>query len=307
MAGNHSALHESLLSGPIILDGGLGTHLEARGNDISSALWSAEMLRRNPDEVRAAHRDFFRAGARVATTASYQVSYSGFARNGVGDQEVDRMLAQSVAVARNARADCGLSAQEALVFASVGPYGASLGDGSEYTGDYDLNRTELRDWHTRRVRVLASTNADALLCETIPSLDETGALVEALANVEVPAILSFTVTDGALRSGESLSTAVRIAAQLPHIIAVGVNCSSVTATDHALRLMREASTLPLLAAPNSGEEWDAKSRSWAGSPRPVSSFVPGWIELGTTFIGGCCRVDTVELGHIAQAVAKARG
>lgn len=306
MVGNPSILPDAILRGPVVLDGGLGTRLEARGNDVSGTLWSAEILRHNPDEVRAAHRDFFHAGARVATTASYQVSYDGFAREGIADQDVDRLLGQSVAVAQSARADCNLSAEETLVFASVGPYGASQSDGSEYTGDYGLSRDQLRDWHTRRVQVLANTSADALLCETIPSLDETGALVEVLATVDVPAILSFTVADGTLRSGESLETAVSIAAQLPGIVAVGVNCSAAIETDRALRLIREASSLPLIAYPNSGEVWDARSRSWAGSARSVASFVAGWAELGVAFIGGCCRVDTVELAQIARAVNEAR-
>lgn len=62
---------------PIILDGGLGTHLERRGNDISGALWSAQILKDRPQEVRTAHADFFAAGAQVATTCSYQVTFEG--------------------------------------------------------------------------------------------------------------------------------------------------------------------------------------------------------------------------------------
>ena len=60
---------------PLIFDGGLGTHLESRGNDISGQLWSAQILRENPAEIQAAHEDFYRAGAQVATTASYQVTF----------------------------------------------------------------------------------------------------------------------------------------------------------------------------------------------------------------------------------------
>ena len=71
----------ALATGPVILDGGLGTLLEARGNDVSSDLWSARILLEDPDEVRAAHAEFFAAGAQVAITASYQVSYEGLARS----------------------------------------------------------------------------------------------------------------------------------------------------------------------------------------------------------------------------------
>ncbi|UXN32830.1 homocysteine S-methyltransferase family protein [Glutamicibacter sp. M10] len=43
---------------PIILDGGLGTHLAERGNDVTGELWSAQILMDRPEEVRAAHQDF---------------------------------------------------------------------------------------------------------------------------------------------------------------------------------------------------------------------------------------------------------
>lgn len=63
----------------LIADGGLATELQARGNDLSDALWSARLLVDAPEEIQAAHRAFFRAGAAIATTASYQASFDGFA------------------------------------------------------------------------------------------------------------------------------------------------------------------------------------------------------------------------------------
>ncbi|QIK64639.1 homocysteine S-methyltransferase [Leucobacter viscericola] len=299
-------MHAVLERGAVVLDGGLGTRLETRGNDVSSALWSAEILRLRPEEVRAAHRDFFDAGARVATTASYQVSYNGYAQIGVDAEIVDELLVRSVEVAKQARVESGLTGADAWVLASVGPYGASLGNGSEYTGDYDLSEAELTVWHERRLQVLDAASPDALLCETIPSNAEARALRNALGDLATPVILSFTVAEGRLRSGESLAEAVRIAETIPGILAVGVNCSSVADTDRALRIMREASGLPLIAYPNSGEVWDAESRSWSGSASSVASYVPGWRELGVKLIGGCCRVDTAELAAIAAATTQPR-
>lgn len=310
-----SSLISALAHGPIVLDGGLGTRLEARGNDVSSALWSAEVLRTDPDEVRAAHLDFFHAGARIATTASYQVSYDGYARLSIAPDEVDALLKRSVDVARDARETAGLTSQNAWVFASVGPYGASLGDGSEYTGDYGLDAAELQTWHLRRVQVLAASAPDALLCETIPSLAEARALSAAVRQVtdlaasensRPPVILSFTVADGALRSGESLADAAHIAAATPGIIAIGVNCSSASDATTALRVFGETTDLPLIVYPNSGEVWNARTRSWAGDAHSLISFVDEWIALGARLIGGCCRVDTEELEQIAGAVARGR-
>src|SRR4051812_24133975 len=62
----------ALVAGPVLLDGGLATQLEAQGASLSTALWSAQLLVDDPDAVVAAHEAFFAAGAQVATTASYQ-------------------------------------------------------------------------------------------------------------------------------------------------------------------------------------------------------------------------------------------
>ncbi|KZX20558.1 homocysteine S-methyltransferase family protein [Rathayibacter tanaceti] len=109
---------------PLLLDGGLGTELEARGAAVDSALWSARVLVDEPQRVRDAHRVFADAGARVAVTASYQVSTSGFAAVGLPAELAERALRASVYLAREA--------QSGWVAASVGPYGAALADGSEY-------------------------------------------------------------------------------------------------------------------------------------------------------------------------------
>ena len=61
-------------SGFVVLDGGLATELEAHGHDLSDRLWSAHLLVTDPDAIEAVHLAYFRAGAEVATTASYQAS-----------------------------------------------------------------------------------------------------------------------------------------------------------------------------------------------------------------------------------------
>ena len=61
---------------PVVLDGGLATQLEAQGHKLDSALWSARLLHEDPDAIVQAHLAYFAAGAQVATTASYLVSYT---------------------------------------------------------------------------------------------------------------------------------------------------------------------------------------------------------------------------------------
>ena len=87
----------------MIVDGGLSNALEDRGHDLSSDLWTAELLRDAPGEIAAVHRAYFDAGADVATTASYQASVPGFVRAGMSSAEAEALIRLSVAIARDVR------------------------------------------------------------------------------------------------------------------------------------------------------------------------------------------------------------
>ena len=123
----------------LVTDGGLATELEARGHDLSDSLWSARLLMDAPDAIRAAHLAFFQAGAVIATTASYQASFGGFATRGLAGGDAARLMRRSVQLAQAARGEVAGDGRARWVAASVGPYGAALADGSEYRGRYVLS------------------------------------------------------------------------------------------------------------------------------------------------------------------------
>lgn len=309
-AGSVHDLSGALAAHPLILDGGLGTLLEQRGNDVSDALWSARILLERPEEVRIAHEEFFRAGARVAITGSYQVGYDSLAREGLSAAQVDELLARSIRVAQDARAEVGLAApgagnagaDVAWIAASVGPYGATLADGSEYTGAYGRSVVELREWHRPRLAALAAAGPDVLAAETIPSLAEVEALVRELDGTGWPAWISVTPAYGALRTGESLAEAYALAASIDEIIAVGVNCCDPMEVGPAIAAARSVTDKPIVVYPNSGEQWDAKNRRWIGEPGVPDRLVREWVESGAALVGGCCRVAPAQVSRIAEVV-----
>jgi homocysteine S-methyltransferase len=297
----------------MVIDGGLATELEARGCDISGALWSARVLREAPDAIEQLHYDYFAAGARVAITASYQASYEGFAAIGLDAGETTRLLRLSVELARSARARCQRDRpqdrRELFVAASVGPFGATTHDGAEYRGDYGLTSGQLVAFHERRFAVLAASGADFLACETIPVLEEARAYATLLArHRDVQAWLSFTSPDGAHTShGESLVDCARLADGLPSVFAVGVNCVKPEVVGRAIRALRSGTGKPIVVYPNSGERWDAGSECWHGAPgqEGLAALAPDWIAAGAGFIGGCCRTGPAEIASLARAVARA--
>src|ERR1035437_9644761 len=117
------------LRGVVVLDGGLATQLEAQGNSLADALWSARLLLENPGEIVRAHLAFYRAGAAVATTASYQATFEGFAARGIDRAAAVGLLRRGVPPAPEPRPPWRAEPRPAdllplLVAASIGPYGA---------------------------------------------------------------------------------------------------------------------------------------------------------------------------------------
>ena len=281
----------------LISDGGLATELEARGHDLSDPLWSARLLAQAPHEIVAVHAAYFRAGAMIATTASYQASFEGFAAHGIGRNEAVGLLRRSVELAKATRAEAG--AAGLYVAASVGPYGAALADGSEYRGRYGLSVAALTRWHRPRLEILAAAGADVLALETVPDVDEAEALVDLVRSVGVPAWLSYTIEGTRTRAGQPLAEAFAVAAGVPEIVAVGVNCC---APDDVLPAIRMANIgKPVIVYPNSGERWDERRRAWTGR----SHFSPGlatqWVAAGARIVGGCCRVRPADIAEVRRA------
>ncbi len=256
---------------------------------------------RSPGRIRDAHAAFAAAGAQVATTASYQATVPGFAAAGIDADQALALITRSVQLARE-------GAPEAWVAGSVGPYGAYLADGSEYTGSYldGVGVAELRAFHRPRLHALAEAGVDVLACETLPAAAEVEALLAEVTALDVPAWISVSAVTGPdgvarTRRGELLSDVLAMTRGVDQVVAVGVNCTDPATVVPAVVWARVASGKPVLAYPNSGETWDARARAWTGSPGVGD--VRAWLSAGARLVGGCCRVGPADVAHIAAAVA----
>lgn len=297
----------------VVLDGALATELERRGAVLSDPLWSAKCLLEQPDLIRAIHLDYFCAGADIATTATYQATFEGFARRGITAEEAARLMRSAVTLALQARDEFweassrALNRPRPLVAASVGPYGAMLADGSEYRGRYALDDRALTDFHRPRFDLLAESGADLLAFETIPCLREALVLAEMLRNHrEMHAWMSFSCRDGQHNSeGEDIGEVVAELQDHPQIAAVGVNCTRPEFITPLLRSMRTRTDKPLLVYPNSGECYDAAAKTWTGSPDslPFGELASLWYAEGARMIGGCCRTTPADIRGVLDCVA----
>ena len=290
----------------VLLDGAMATELEARGCDLADSLWSAKVLMENPQLIYDVHLDYFRAGAHVAITASYQATPDGFAARGLDAAQSRALIIKSVELARQARDAYRAenpAAHGLLIAGSVGPYGAYLADGSEYRGDYQRSAQVFQDFHRPRVEALLDGGVDLLACETLPSFDEIRALAQLLTGYPAAqAWFSFTLRDAEhLSDGTPLRDVLALLADYPQILAVGINCIALEKTVEALEYLHSLTPLPLVVYPNSGEHYDAVSKTWhhhGEACATLEGYLPQWLAAGAKLIGGCCRTTPKDIAAL---------
>ncbi|KAK8101977.1 hypothetical protein PG999_012351 [Apiospora kogelbergensis] len=284
-----------------ILDGGLGTSLEDRYGvkfDDSTPLWSSHPIVSDPDTLVACQRDFVEAGADVLLTATYQVSIEGFARtkvpqypDGIPKYALGRYLANAVGIAEKAKAQ----SRSTSLALSLGPYGACMVPGQEYSGRYDDGHSSedaLYRWHLERLRLF--TNVQGLMdriafvaFETVPRLDEVRAIRRAYqdANIGGKFWIScvFPGEGHCLPDGTSTEHAVKgMLAPLPggsKPWGIGINCTKINKlpglvhsygeTVQSMLAFSELVTTPaLLLYPDGtkGEVYNTTTKKWEKQP-----------------------------------------
>jgi homocysteine S-methyltransferase len=326
--------HLTTTTTPVILDGALATYLETLGADISGSLWSASILISQPALIKQTHLDYYRAGANVAITASYQASIPGLIKHlDLSENDAKSVVKKSVELAKQARdeyvaeqvgwvpaasGEQGGSAEreyeesirnKLFVAGSVGPYGAFLADGSEYRGDYSIPKEEMKDFHRGRIQALVEAGVDVLACETIPSKAEVEALIELLVK-EFPnteAWFTFTLRDSEhIPDGTSLAEIADLFQGMKKVVGLGFNCVpdnlALAALKNLAPLVKEGT---LIVYPNSGEQWNAKAREWEGKKTEGSTLAQKtveWWKAGAGMIGGCCRTTPDDIKTMKEAL-----
>lgn len=303
----------------LILDGALGTEVESRGFNICHKLWSALCLIENPQLIYNIHLDYLRAGSDILTTSSYQASIQGLMETlGSDENEASEILRTSVFLAQKARETFWreLSEKERssrtpiLVGGDIGPYAAYLADGSEYNGQYNIDQSELENYHRRQISVLRSADCDFLILETIPNYIEVKALLNLLETEfsDMTAYLSVTTQNGInLTDGTPLENVAELCQTSEQILAIGVNCSSPHLISKALIRMRQKTDKPFVTYPNSGEVYDGSSKTWQKAQEKEESLQNNtlkWIEMGAKIVGGCCRTTPKDIATLSKSLKR---
>jgi len=301
------------------IDGGFSTQLAFHvGSNIDGdPLWSARYNAVEPTAVIQTHLDFLENGAEIILTNTYQASVEGYTTHLKLDREQSiELIKSTVKLAHIARDKFlqtkGNQQDKPLIFASIGPYGAHLHDGSEYTGSYAsrVSSAVIRKWHKVRIDACVEAGVDGLAIETIPCQMEAEAVVD-LIHDEYPDLkfwVSFQCKDGQrIADGGDFSSAVEMiwsrveARQKKNLIAIGVNCINPNYVAELFKSLKRK--IPLVVYPNSGEIYSVEE-GWKGEKDclPLEEYVHEWASLGAKFIGGCCRTNASMIQKLRQKV-----
>nr|AQT27066.1 putative homocysteine S-methyltransferase [Nilaparvata lugens] len=252
----------------ILIDGGFSYVTEHITDeyDKTHPLWNSQFLTTQPQAIIETHRDYVKAGCEILITNTYQASIDGFKEHlGLELDECYNVIKRAVELARQAVDEEAVkqpnTGKKVQIAGSVGPYGACLHDGSEYTGAYcdGVTAAELTAWHRPRMTALAQAGVDLFAIETIPALFEAEALLHLLKEFpDKKAWLSFSCKDGSHTSrGDVFKEAVERCWQInsEQLVAVGANCVAPALVSPLLKSLGSF-TYPVIIYANSGEVYD---------------------------------------------------
>ncbi|MFP7569167.1 homocysteine S-methyltransferase family protein [Marivita sp. S2033] len=278
-----------------LLDGGMGQELISRSGATPTPLWATQVMLEHPELVREIHSDYFNAGAEVATTNTYALHRDRLEGTGL-ESDFSRLYRTAIEAALSARDRHG----SGQIAGSIGPLGAS------YRADVQPPHDQAVALYSEVAATLAG-DCDILLIETVASLAQTRATVQAALGHGKPVWIAFTVDDedGALlRSGEPLADAIPLCTDATAMLA---NCSAPEAMPAALDVLA-TSGKPTGAYANAFTQItkdflkdkptvDALHRRRDMGPKTYATHAMTWVEHGATIIGGCCETGPA---HIAE-------
>lgn len=290
-----------------LLDGGCGQEINKRSSSTEShPQWSVKVMHEEPEIVVQVHKEFIEAGAKVLTLNNYAATPSRMKRNGMSDllQEAHSMAIdcanKAIDVAKVARHDINIAG-------CLPPLVASYA--TKEAPPYDQAYEE----YCQLIEIQQSF-VDFFLVETMSNMVELTAVLDALKHYEKKAYISLTIKDNnsvTLRSGQPLKDALHLLQERKAQAAM-INCSHPEAIDLAMNQLKE-STLPFGAYANGfktieplkpGLTVDLLESREDITPERYADQVMGWVQQGTTIIGGCCEISPKHIAAIHERLRK---
>lgn len=287
----------------ILIDSSMSTGLEERGLKLNSNLWTAAALESHEDLIVDVHKKYFDAGSSMTTTNTYQASVPGLVKAGYSEDQAIALIKKAVELADRGRNE-STNPNPKWLLGGVGPYGAFLANGSEYTGDYSLTDEEYIAFHEGRIKSMIEAGIDVLILETFPNINELKAITEYTKQLDIPVIVAASLRDKShLADGSSLIEVASFLESQEHVIAYGLNCTKPQLVTPALKVLKQSHPThkPFIAFPNSGATYNPEIKEWNHDDLSFEEFdelIAQWFNLDLKFVGGCCCMTESQEQHI---------
>ncbi|MBA2759267.1 MAG: bifunctional homocysteine S-methyltransferase/methylenetetrahydrofolate reductase [Chloroflexia bacterium] len=287
-----------LLKRPLLFDGAMGTMLYEAGRSLDECLDALNLS--HPDIVSAVYRAYINAGADVIETNTFGANRIRLGQHGFADKVRD-IAFRGVKLAREERE---ISGKSVMIAGSIGPTGRTIAPIGTLTAQH------ARDAFTEQIEALLEAGVDLLVMETMGSLDEMAAALDAAgACTDLPIVSLMTFAeDGRTLSGHDPREVVATLAER-NVAAIGANCSVgpqrlLRVIDHMHAATRDLDDPPALAAiPNAGWPTIIGSRLiYRSSPEYFATFATDAISRGARIVGGCCGTTSEHIAAMRVAI-----
>ncbi len=282
---------DQLAEGVVISDGGMGTMLYSRGVFVNRCF--DELNLSNPVLVRSLHEEYVGAGAELIETNTFGAHRFKLGPHGL-EKKVHTINFEGARIAREA------AQGRALVAGSIGPVGKPLQPYGAISFDDAL--AAFRE----QALGLADGGVDLFMVETMPSLDQARAALQAIRDVSPrPVVVSLTFTEeGTTFYGDRPEDVVKTleALQVP---VIGANCSQgpQAMLDTMKRMAAAATTARLSAMPNAGAPAFVEGRYvYLCTPEYMASYARRFLAAGVSLVGGCCGTTPAHIKNLARSV-----
>ncbi len=289
----------------VILDGGTGTDIQARGVPMNDDNWCAEANLTHPDVVRAVHEAYLEAGAEVITANTFATSPILFSALGRKDEvaKIDRIAVQ---LARKAVAYAGT---ERTAIAGSFSVMRPIHKGSNEGPAPDIKSKELIPMFEAKAKGLADAGCDLIIMEMMRDGDHSLWATEAAVATGLPVWVGISVkrrADGQLagfgrpewKLSDIVSSLMSTGAK-----ACLVMHNDISLTEDALHIIKASWAGPIGAYPESG---NFKMPVWKFGKISPADFVEQarrWRRNGATILGGCCGIGPDHIRALAKAFA----
>lgn len=275
----------------IVLDGAMGTELQRYGVSTTLPLWSADALITDPEVVERIHLENIQAGADIITTNTFRTTQRTLKKVGKSDSAI-KLTHKACLLAQRAIAKSKVK-KNVYVAGSVAP----LEDC--YSPELTPKQMELESEHIQYAQDLKTGGVDFILLETMITIRETKAALDAAKNVKLPVAVSFCCDRKfRLLGGEPMSDAIKLAEEYDPLF-ISINCISPETASFVVKKLRKSTTLPIgiyangFGSPDSTAGWRFSGLADIDMYRSHADI---WVNSGVQIIGACCGA-TIDYMH----------